>query len=84
MDDPEDDGEDEEEMTDRAEDVTPSPPSVAAIALAPNHRDWRAVNPSGGSEKAGSGKRGAVEAVDEGRVVKKVRGGGGTKGGRGE
>ncbi|KAK0737781.1 hypothetical protein B0T18DRAFT_491940 [Schizothecium vesticola] len=82
MDDPEDVDDEEEEMTDGAEDMTPSPPQVPALALAPNNREWRAVNAGGGRERAGSVKRGAVEAVDGGRVVKKARGGGGTRGAR--
>jgi hypothetical protein len=80
MDEPEDVDEDEEETTDGAEDVTPSPPPVPALALAPDYRDWRTVN--GERERAGSVKRGAGEAVDGGRVVKKVRVGDGTRGGR--
>lgn len=76
---------DEEEMTDGAgeeEDVTPSPPPVPVPALGADYRDWKAVNGGVGRERAGSVKRAAGEAVDGGRVVKKVRGGGGTRGGR--
>ncbi|KAK1833922.1 hypothetical protein QBC39DRAFT_328598 [Podospora conica] len=63
---------DEDEMTDGAgdeeeEDITPSPP---------DYRDWRPVNGGPGRERAGSVKRAAGEAVDGGKVVKKVKAGG--------